>query len=246
VDALGATLLLGAIAFAMFRALRQYGWTFYSSLCFALLVALVPSAQVIASWAVGWPYAVTALLAIGGFFAAEGGLTPGNTLGRSFAQWGVALGLMVVCLLIYQPSAMFYVVPLAAAVIAQRERSAKHTMRWVGIHLGIMTAALGLAYGIMSALYASGVFVKSGRIAFEQQWASKLDVVPAGDAAECAEPVRAQRQQSARSPALSDVRAARGARVDRRRGARMAPPRPRARTRLDWRRSAACRCSPAS
>ncbi len=76
----GAALLLGAIAFAMFRSLRSFGWSFYSSLCFALLIALVPSAQVIASWAVGWPYAITALLAIGGFFAAEGALTPGNSV----------------------------------------------------------------------------------------------------------------------------------------------------------------------
>jgi len=170
-----ATLLLGAIGFVLFRSLRSFGWSFSASLFFALIITLVPSAQVMASWAVGWPYVVTALLAIGGFFAAEGGLTPGNTLGRSLAQWGVALAIMVVCLLIYQPSAMFYVVPLAAAVIAQRERRAKHTVRWVGIHLGFMAAALGLAYGIMSALYASGVFVKSGRIAFEQQWGSKLD-----------------------------------------------------------------------
>ncbi len=68
----GAALLLGAIALAMFRSLRLFGWSFNASLCFALLIALVPSAQIMASWAVGWPYVVTALLAIGGFFAAEG------------------------------------------------------------------------------------------------------------------------------------------------------------------------------
>jgi len=170
----GAALLLGAIALAMFRSLRSFGWSFNSSLCFALLIGLVPSAQVIASWAVGWPYAITALLAIGGFFAAEGALTAGNSTARTLAQGGVALGLMVICALIYQPSAMFYVVPLAAAVIAQRERGAMPTARWVTAHLGLLTAALGVAYSIMSVLYATGVFVKSGRIAFEQHWGTKL------------------------------------------------------------------------
>jgi len=169
-----AALLLGAIALAMFRSLRAFGWSFNSSLCFALLIALVPSSQVIASWAVGWPYAITALLAIGGFFAAEGALTAGNSVGRSVVQWGVALGLMVICALIYQPSAMFYVVPLAAAVIVQRERGVVPTARWVAVHLGFMTVALGVAYSVMSVLYATGVFVKSGRIAFEQQWGTKL------------------------------------------------------------------------
>src|SRR5271166_738057 len=170
----GAALLLGAIALAMFRSLRSFGWSFNSSLCFALLIALVPSAQVIASWAVGWPYAITALLAIGGFFAAEGAMTAGNSTARTLAQGGVALGLMVICALIYQPSAMFYVVPLAAAVIAQRERGAWPTVRWMGAHLGLLSLALAVAYSIMSALYATGVFVKSGRIAFEQHWGAKL------------------------------------------------------------------------
>jgi len=169
-----ATLLLGAIGFVLFRSLRSFGWSFSASLFFALIITLVPSAQVMASWAVGWPYVVTALLAIGGFFAAEGALTAGNSTGRTLAQWGVALGLMVICALIYQPSALFYVVPLTAALIAQRERKAAHSVRWMAIHIGFVTCALGAAYCIMSALYAAGVFVKSGRIAFEQQWGTKL------------------------------------------------------------------------
>src|SRR5271169_4549791 len=59
-----AALLLGAISLVSFRGLRALGWSFNNSLIFAVLLALVPSAQVIAGWAVGWPYAATALLAI--------------------------------------------------------------------------------------------------------------------------------------------------------------------------------------
>jgi hypothetical protein len=169
-----AAVLLGTLSLVSFRSLRALGWSFSAALCFALLVAMVPSAQVIAAWAVGWPYALAALIGVAGFFAAEGAMSVGNTRGRTAAQWAVALGLMVASVLIYQPSALFYVVPLTASLIAQRERGARQTLRWVAIHLGLVGAALGLAYALMSWLYSIGFFVKSGRIAFEQHWFDKI------------------------------------------------------------------------
>jgi hypothetical protein len=173
---LAASLLLGAICLVMFRGLRALGWSFNTSLLFAILLALVPSAQVIASWAVGWPYAATALLAIAGFFTVEGAITVGLTagVGRAAGQWLVAVGIMVVSALIYQPSALFYVVPLAGALIAQRRRTLPQTVRWMGIHVGFVVAALGVAYCTMTVLYSAGVFAKSGRIAFEHHWVEKL------------------------------------------------------------------------
>jgi hypothetical protein len=171
-----AALLLGAISLVSFRGLRAVGWSINTSLLFAVLLSLVPSAQVIAGWAVGWPYAATALLAIGGFFTVEGALALGLRagLGRAVGQWAVALGLMVVSALIYQPSALFYLVPLAGALIAQRRRDLLQSARWVGIHLGFVAGTLGLAYCTMSLLYAAHVFVKSGRIAFETHWGQKI------------------------------------------------------------------------
>jgi hypothetical protein len=171
-----ASLLLGALSLVSFRGLRALGWSFNSSLCFALLLALVPSSQVIASWAIGWPYAVAALLAFGGFFTADGALAMNRRASahRALGQWLVALGLMLLSALVYQPSAMFYVVPLAAALIVQRRRGVGETARWLGIHLGFVVVSLGVAYCTMSLLYAAHVFVKSGRIAFEQHWGDKL------------------------------------------------------------------------
>jgi hypothetical protein len=171
-----ASLLLGAISFVMFRGLRALGWSFNTSLYFAILLALVPSAQIIAGWAVGWPYAAAALLAVGGFFTVEGAMALGLSagIGRATGQWGLALGLMLVSALIYQPSALFYVVPLAGALIVQRRRTTAKTARWAGVHLGFVVTALGFAYCVMSALYAGGVFVKSGRIAFEHHWGDKI------------------------------------------------------------------------
>jgi hypothetical protein len=172
----GASLLLGALSLVTFRGLRALGWSFSSSVSVAVLLALIPSAQVIAGWAIGWPYAAAALLSVGAFFTVEGALTVGMSAGaaRAVSQWLVALGLLVVSALIYQPSAMFYVVPLAGALIVQRHRSLAQTARWSGIHLGFVVASLGLAYCVMSVLYATSVFVKSGRIAFEHHWAEKI------------------------------------------------------------------------
>jgi hypothetical protein len=170
----GSVLLLGVLCLVSFRSLRSFGWSFQASLCFALLVGLVPSAQVIAGWAIGWPYAVTTLIAIGGFFAAEGALAAPALSQRWAAQWAAALGLMVSAALIYQPSALFYVVPLAAVLIVDRDRGSAAALRRAALHLGFVILALGVAYAIMSGLYAAGVFAKSGRIAFEQHWAAKL------------------------------------------------------------------------
>ena len=139
-----AVLLLGAISLVSFRGFRALGWSFNASLCFALLLALIPSAQVIASWAVGWPYAATALLAIGGFFTVEGALNAGLSAGRGRAlgQWMLALGLMVGGALIYQPSALFYVVPLAAALIVPKFSSSTPLIAAFEATNGCVTSAL--------------------------------------------------------------------------------------------------------
>ena len=176
---LAASLILGAISWVMFRGLRALGWSFDASLGVALMLGLLPASQVIASWAVGWPYAMSALLALGAFFAVENALALAPTAvtrrlqGRLLAHWLVGLGLMVVSALNYQPSALFYVVPLAGAVIAQRRRGLAQTARWMGAHLSFVAAALALAYFTMTALYSMGVFFKSGRVAFEHHWGEK-------------------------------------------------------------------------
>lgn len=171
-----ASLLLGAISLVMFRGLRTLGWSQGTSLCVTVLLALVPSAQVIASWAVGWPYAAAALLAIGAFFTLEGSFAMGLRSGsrRALCQSMVALSLLVVSALIYQTSALFYSVPLAGGLIAHRHRGFAATTRWLGVHFGFVASALGIAYCTMLTLYSMGVFVKSGRVAFEHHWLDKI------------------------------------------------------------------------
>ena len=165
-----AALLLGAIGLVMFRGLRALGWPLASSLCFGVLLALLPASQVIAGWAVGWPYAAAALLATLGFFIVEGTLSARADAGRGrvAGQCLLALAIMWACALIYQPSALFYSVPLAGALIARRDRSLAQTVRWLALHMSFVFTALILAFATISELYARGIFPKSGRIAFEQ------------------------------------------------------------------------------
>ena len=173
---LAGALILGAISLAMFRGLQTLGWSFEASLCVSVLLPLLPASQVIAAWAVGWPYAAAALLAIGGFFAAEGALTaPAEGAGRlakRAAQWTGACALMLESALTYQPSTLFYVVPLAAALTARPHRS--RSLSWLGAHVSLIAVSLALAYAVMMLLYSHGVFVRSGRVAFEQHFGEKL------------------------------------------------------------------------
>ena len=170
-----ASFLLGSLSLVMYRGLRALGWPSGSSLCVAALVSWLPSSQVIAGWAVGWPYAAAALTAAAAFFAVEGARSTRPAGNARFArQWTLGAGLLAVSALIYQPSALFYVVPMAGALIARRERGLTATARWALAHVVLIFTSLGFAYCTMTALYSAGVFVKSARIAFEHDWSGKI------------------------------------------------------------------------
>ena len=171
-----ASLLLGAISLVMFRGLRALGWSFNTSsvLCGSVVAGAVrPGHRRLGRGLALCRYGVVGHRRILHRRRRHGARAARRSR-RAGAQWTVALGLMVVGALIYQPSALFYVVPLAGALIAQRRRDAGQTARWLGLHTGFTVAALGLAYCTMKVLYATGMFVKSGRIAFEHNWLEKM------------------------------------------------------------------------
>jgi hypothetical protein len=169
-----SALLLGAISFASYRLLRRIGWSVGSSLLLALWLGLLPSAQVIAGWAIGWPYSVAVLMALGAFPLAETAVAGGRlTLAR--AGWLVgAIGLLAASAIVYQPNALFYLVPLTAALIVRRDPRQRDRVYWMFRHVAVVTMGLSLAYGFMRACYGLGVFEASARIAFERQWGDKL------------------------------------------------------------------------
>ena len=169
-----SALLLGAISFASYRLLRRIGWSVGSSLLLALWLGLVPSAQVMAGWAIGWPYSVAVLMALGAFALAEAALAAEPPGFSKVRQLLASVGLLAASALVYQPNALFYLVPLAAALIARSGPRQRDHVCWVLRHVAVVVAGLSLAYAFMRGCYAVGIFHPSARIAFEEQWGEKL------------------------------------------------------------------------
>lgn len=153
---------LGLVAALLFVLLRRRGWSFFAAAFIAAMASLTPAAQVIASWATAWPYAVAALLSLGGFAVADGARER-----CSGCRWVGAMALMTLAALVYQPTGLFYCVGIAAALPERRGRPWRENLRWTGVHLSIVFAGLAVAFLIVKALYLTGVFEASARIAFE-------------------------------------------------------------------------------
>ena len=140
------------------------------------------------------------------FFATEGALDPGYTLRRAAAQWAVGLALMITGLLIYQPSALFYVVPLTAALLVRRDRTARQALRWAAIHAARWSSALGLAVCADECAVHRRLFPEIRPDRVRTALGREVRLVPARAAAERAEPVRAERQQSSRTMVVPRLR----------------------------------------
>lgn len=171
---LAGVLLLGGLSVAAYRGLRWIGWPDGMSQMFALWAALLPAAQIIAAWTITWPYAVAALMGYAAYFVVEDAMHPGRRTGFALARLAVGAVLLAGSALVYQSNAFFYLVPLAAALIARRQYSARQTLRWVLRHLLLVVGSLAGAYFAMKGCYAAGVFEKSPRIAFERNPGEKF------------------------------------------------------------------------
>ena len=153
---------LGLVAALLFEILRRRGWSLAAAVFTTAMVSLSPAAQVIASWATAWPYTVAALLSLSGFALADGARERWSGF-----RWVRAIVLMTLAALIYQPTGLFYCVGIAAALPERRGRPWRENLRWTGVHLSIVYAGLAAAFLIVKALYLTGVFEASARIAFE-------------------------------------------------------------------------------
>lgn len=153
---------LGLVAALLFGILRRRGWSLAAAAFTTAMVSLTPATQVIASWATAWPYTVAALLSLGGFAVADGAKERWSGF-----RWVGAIVLMTLAALVYQPTGLFYCVGIAAALPERRGRLWRENLRWTGVHLSIVFAGLAMAFLIVKALYLTGVFEASARIAFE-------------------------------------------------------------------------------
>lgn len=169
---LSSVLLLTVLGLAMWRQLYQSGWTEVEAAVIGLGIVLLPASQVTASWATGWPHALTLLLSVAGFSAIETELERGG-LKRAVALLG---GCMIYLLagLIYQSNVLFAVVPIAAVLMVRTGREPMSDLRWMLMHLITLVIGLGLGYLLVKSLFTSGVFHESARMQLETDALTKV------------------------------------------------------------------------
>ena len=169
---LGSVLLLTVLGLALWRQLYQSGWTEIEAAAVGLGVTLLPAAEVTVGWAIGWPWALAVLLSLAGFAAIEAELERGG-LKRAVALVG---GAMIYGLagLIYQPDALFALVPMAAVLFVRSGREPYLDLRWFATHLAALLTGLLGSFFLVKTLFSNGVFHESARMHFETNPFTKL------------------------------------------------------------------------
>ena len=165
--------LLAGMGLILWRQFDNFGWPEVDAAAAALAIVLLPSAQITAAWAIGFPWVFSLILALGGFAAVEMELEKGG-LKRTMGVIG-GIFIYVMSIFIYQSNAMFAVVPIAAAVLPKAgRRTKKELVRWLIMHLIVLFVAMFLAYLMLKVLFADGTFKESSRLQLESNPFFKL------------------------------------------------------------------------
>ena len=179
IDALPWARLLGAVCIGLLCAAtalvleRRLRWPRGQAVLGAALLASVPPVQVLIDWGICWPHALAALLALAAFVLADRALTAATSAGR-IAGASLAATLLLCGMLTYQSNAMFYVVPMAAGWLTLGDRPWRERWRWLVSHGVLVGLVLAVAFLLIKALFAEGVFRASPRILVETAWLNKL------------------------------------------------------------------------
>jgi hypothetical protein len=172
---LGGSLTLGLMGAGSFLVLVMlHGWRMTTAACLGAMFAVVPSAQVIASWSILWPYELAAVLSMLGFVVAESGFRRGGGLVRQGLWCAAAACLVVSSVWIFQPNGLFYLVFVAVKVVRRGELLQKAPRTRILQHLLLLAASMLLAYVLIRLVFAAGWLPMSKRVAFEHDYLGKL------------------------------------------------------------------------
>ncbi|MCE9672121.1 glucosyltransferase domain-containing protein [Myxococcus stipitatus] len=166
---------LGLLSTAVFLVLRREGWRGVPAALLAALLGVIPSAQVVASWSICWPQPVALLASVAAFALARRGLE-GPSAETAWRRWAFLVGGAVALgasALIYQASAPFFVVLLAAALVTRPFPDPRAAARTGVQYLCVLGGGLALAYALTRASFALGVFSPSPRMVFERHLLDK-------------------------------------------------------------------------
>ncbi len=167
-----SVLLLTLLGLVLWRQLYQSGWNEVQAAGIGLGLLMLPSAQVLASWASGWAQALTLLLAMAGFSAVETEIERGG-LKRIVALLGGGM-IYAVASLVAPSNVLFAMVPLAGVLLARKNRETMGDLSWVLIHVGVLVAGLVAGWAVVQGLLSSGEFTESGRHGLETNPFTKL------------------------------------------------------------------------
>ena len=155
----------GVLGALLWWQLRRSGWSDMEAAAMGAAVMLLPGIQVVVGWAIAWPISLALVAALAGYQLVERGLHTMDRMGSVYVAVGAALYFIVG--LCYQTSALFAVVPFAAALLLRPETSARNDSRWIIVHIGTLFAALFGGFLVMNIFFSEGVVPEMARMQIE-------------------------------------------------------------------------------
>ena len=162
---LTSALLIGVVGLLLWRQLRRSGWTEGQAAALAAAVMLLPGMQVVVGWAIAWPVALGLIAAVAGFGLVERGFAAAGLMRAGLVAAGA--GLYAVAGTTYQTSALFAVVPLAAALLLREGKTLRSDAWWVVAHIGVLFVSLVGGFLLASALMVEGAVPEATRTRLE-------------------------------------------------------------------------------
>ena len=152
---IASTLFMGIVGALLWLQLKKSGWRDEEAAAVAAAVTLLPGTQVVVGWAIAWPIALALVAAVAGFALLDRGLERRGLPRAALVATGAAL--YFVAGLTYQTSALFAVVPLAAALLLRHGTATRSDVRWALAHLGTLFLALFAGLVVMNVMFADSV-----------------------------------------------------------------------------------------
>jgi predicted membrane protein len=160
-----SAVLAGVLGALLWWQLKRSGWSGAQAAAMGAAVMLLPGVQVVVGWAIAWPVVLALITALVGFMLVERGLHATGRLGSVWVAAGAVL--YFTAGLTYQTSALFAVVPFAAALLLRPETGARDDSRWIIVHIGTLFAALFVGFLVMNVVFTEGVVPEAARMQIE-------------------------------------------------------------------------------
>jgi len=167
-----SAVLIGVVAVLLWWQLKRSGWSEAQSAALAAAVAVLPGTQIVVGWAIAWPIALALVVAVAGFACIDRGLARAGPARVALLAAGFTL--YWIAGLTYQTSALFVVMPFAAALLLREGTSADADARWTVAHLGLLFASLAAGFLAMSIVFTEGVVQEAARMNLEPDPLIKL------------------------------------------------------------------------